>query len=100
MLYSRPSSESERVNPVSACFVETYGVELRRGTCAETDPLLMILPPCGFCDFIMRKACCAHRNAPVRFTATTSDHCSYVNSSNGMPRVLMPALLNSRSMRP
>src|SRR5208282_1968193 len=32
--------------------------------------------------------------------ATTSDHCSKVRSSNGMPRVLVPALLNNRSMRP
>jgi hypothetical protein len=33
-------------------------------------------------------------------TATTFVHCSYVSSSKGMPRVLMPALLNNKSMRP
>src|SRR6516164_6665114 len=36
----------------------------------------------------MRKACWAQRNEPVRLVATTSDHCSKVRSSNGMPRVL------------
>src|ERR1700730_1697422 len=60
----------------------------------------MMRPPCGSWLFIMRKACWAQRNEPVKLTATTSDHCSKVRSSNGMPRVLIPALLNNKSMRP
>src|ERR1700736_1944747 len=100
MSYSRPSSDNERVNPVSACLVAAYGVEFLRGTWAETDPLLMMRPPRGCWLFIMRNACCAQRNEPVRLTATTFDHCSSVRSSIGMLRVLMPALLNRRSIRP
>ena len=52
----------------------------------QTEPLLMIRPPrgCWFC--IMLNACCAQRNEPVRLTATTFDHCSYVRSSIGMLR--------------
>ncbi len=38
----------------------------------------MMRPPCGSWLFIMRKACCAHRNEPVKLTATTFDHCSKV----------------------
>ena len=60
----------------------------------------MMRPPCGSWLFIMRKACWAQRNDPVRLVDTTSDHCSKVRSSNGMPRVLVPALLNNKSMRP
>src|ERR1700679_3100585 len=100
MSYSRPSSDNDRVSPVNACLVAAYGVEFRRGTCAETDPLLMMRPPRGCWLFIMRNACYAHRNEPVRLTATTFDHCARVRSSIGMLRVLMPALLNNRSMRP
>src|ERR1051326_7546281 len=31
MSSARPSSDKDRVSPVSACLVATYGVELRRG---------------------------------------------------------------------
>jgi hypothetical protein len=53
-----PVNDSDRVSPVSACLFRDVGVELRRGTCADTEPLLM-MPPCGSCTFIMRKACWA-----------------------------------------
>jgi len=67
---------------------------------AEIDPLLMMRPPCGACDFMRRMACCAHRNEPVRLTATTALHCSNVRSSSGTAGALEPALLNSTSKRP
>jgi hypothetical protein len=44
MLYFLPSSDVDRVRPVTACFVAVYGAEFGRGTCAEIDPLLMIRP--------------------------------------------------------
>src|SRR5438034_2638053 len=98
--YLRPSSEMHLVRPVMACLVVVYGAELGRGTCAEIEPLLMMRPPRGSCDFISLTACCAHRNAPVRLTPTTALHCSYVRSSIGIPGAFAPALLNKRSSRP
>ena len=47
MLYLRPSREVDLVSPVIACLVAVYGAELGRGACADTEPLLMILPPIG-----------------------------------------------------
>jgi hypothetical protein len=76
MSYLRPSSEMHLVSPVMACLVAVYGAELGRGTCAEIEPLLMMRPPRGCCAFISLMASCAHRNAPVRLTATTALHCS------------------------
>ena len=52
MSYFRPSSEMLLVSPVMACLVAVYGAELGRGACAEIDPLLMMRPPRGCCDFI------------------------------------------------
>ena len=40
------------------------------------------------------------RNAPVRLTATTPDHCANVRSSSGTGGAFVPALLNSTSIRP
>src|SRR6478609_8007525 len=97
MSNARPSSADDFVSPVMACFVAVYGAELGRGVCAEIDPLLMILPPRGCCDFIMRIAPCAHRNAPVRFTLTTPLHCAKVRSSIGTAGAPAPALLNKTS---
>ena len=48
MLYFRPSRDVDFVSPVIACLVDVYGAEFGRGACAETDPLLIILPPIGF----------------------------------------------------
>ena len=51
-------------------------------------------PPWGVCDFIMRKACWAHKNEPVRLVWTQPIQSSYVISSNGTGGVPVPALLN------
>src|SRR5580704_1170377 len=96
----RPSRQIHFVRPVIACLVMVYGIEFGRGTCAETDPLLIILPPCGFCDFIRRTACCAQRKAPVMLTPTTAAHCWKVRLSIGVAGTLVPALLNRTSRRP
>src|SRR5689334_14708889 len=76
MSYLRPSSDVDFVRPVIACFVDVYGAELGRGACAEIEPLLMMRPPIGVCDFMMRIACCVQRKGPVRFVSTTFFHCS------------------------
>ena len=47
MLNGRPSSASVLVSPVMACLVAVYGTEPGRGACADTEPLLMMRPPCG-----------------------------------------------------
>ena len=48
----------------------SFPVELKKGVGGSL--LCYVAAP----DGVMRKACCAHRNDPVRLTATTSDHCS------------------------
>src|SRR5438552_81185 len=60
----------------------------------------MIRPPRGSCVFMILMASCEHRNAPVRFAATTALQCSYVSSSIGIPGAFRPALLNRTSSRP
>src|SRR6185503_4314684 len=47
MSYLRPSSELDFVRPVMPCLEAVYGAELARGTCADTEPLLMMRPPRG-----------------------------------------------------
>jgi hypothetical protein len=37
-----------------------YAVESGRGECAEMLPLLMMRPPCGVCDFMIRTASRVH----------------------------------------
>ena len=60
----------------------------------------MIRPPCGCCARITRNASRVHRNAPVRFTATTAFQ-SPGRARRGRPAgAAVPALLNSRSTRP
>ena len=76
------------------------GVELRRGTWADTDPLLMMRPPCGCLALHHAERVLRAKERAGQVSATTFDHCSKVNSSSGMLRVLIPALLNRRSMRP
>src|SRR5712691_10524965 len=71
-----------------------------RGACAASDPLLMMRPPRGSWLFMMRNASCVQRNIPVRFTATTCFHCSYVRSSSGARGPAVPALLKRTSTRP
>ena len=44
MLYLRPSSEVDLVRPVTAVLGGRVGAESGRGTWAEIEPLLMILP--------------------------------------------------------
>src|SRR5260370_1196673 len=71
MSYFRPSSAVDLVRPRIACFVDVYGAEFGRGTWAEIEPLLMMRPPRGFWLFMILKASCVQRNAPVRFVSTT-----------------------------
>src|SRR5262245_5591068 len=82
-----------------ACLAAVYGAELGRGTWAETEPLLMIRPPCGRWPFMILNASCVHKNAPVRFVSRTARHWSQLRSSMGMAGALIPALLNSKSKR-
>src|SRR5215467_157298 len=100
MSYFRPSRAVDLVSPVMACFVAVYGPESGRGTYADTDPLLMIRPPRGFCSFITRKACWVHKKAPVRFVSTIEDHSSKGMSSKRDSGRPTPALLKTTSMRP
>src|SRR5215467_15885995 len=60
----------------------------------------MIRPPRGTCCFIIRTACRAHRNAPVRLTSTARCQSSTDTSSTAPPGPNTPALLTSRSRRP
>src|SRR5215813_5106823 len=94
MLYFRPSREVDFVRPVMACLVAVYGAEFGLGLCAEMDPLLMILPPCGVWAFMRLNAACVHRKAPVRLVLTTPDHSSKVKSSSNFAGAAIPALLN------
>src|SRR5689334_2690847 len=71
MSYFRPSSDVDLVRPVMACLVAVYGTELGRGACAEMEPLLMMRPPRGSWLFMILKASCVQRNAPVRLVSTT-----------------------------
>src|SRR4051812_17298624 len=101
MSYLRPSSAVDFVSPVMPCFDAVYGAEFARGACAEIEPLLMMRPPRGSWLFMMRNACCVHRNAPVRFVSITRRHCSNGRSSSATPSgVPTPALLNNTSSRP
>src|ERR1700722_2687669 len=70
-----------------------------RGVCAEIDPLLMIRPPRGTCAFIIRTACWAHRNAPVRLVSTTACQPARSISSICPAGPNTPALFTSRSSR-
>jgi hypothetical protein len=83
MSYLRPSRAVDFVRPVTACLVAVSDAEPGRGACAASDPLLMMRPPGMSWLFMMRNASCVQRNIPVRFTATTCFHCSYVRSSSG-----------------
>src|SRR5262245_25687772 len=100
MSQRRPSSDVDRVSPVTACFVAVYAIESGRGLWAEIDPLLMIRPPRGSCAFMIRNASRVQRNAPVRLVRTTASHCSSDNSSIGTAGAPIPALLNRTSSRP
>lgn len=40
----RPSMALDLVSPDTACLEHAYAAELGRGTCAASEPLLMILP--------------------------------------------------------
>ena len=60
----------------------------------------MIRPPRGSWAFIVATAARAHRNAPVRFTATVESHASTGISSTSPTGPKVPALLTSRSTRP
>lgn len=41
------------VKPEMACLEQVYGDEFGRGTCAESEPLLMILPVIGICRYVV-----------------------------------------------
>ena len=60
----------------------------------------MIRPPRGSCAFIIRTACCAHRNAPVRLVSTARRQSSSEISSTAPAGPKIPALFTSRSTRP
>src|SRR6185437_8529191 len=71
-----------------------------RGAWAEMEPLLMMRPPLGDCDFIMRIASWQQRKVPVRLALTTACHFSKGKSSIGIAGAPVPALLKRRSRRP
>src|SRR6266545_1382588 len=75
MSYFRPSRAMDLVRPVIACLAAVYGAELGRGTWAEIEPLLMMRPPRGRWSFMILKASCVHKNAPVRHVSATDFHC-------------------------
>src|SRR5258707_13993440 len=85
------------VGPVMVFLVKEEAVDNGRGACAESEPLLMMRPPRGVWSFMMRKACCVHRNGPVRLVFTTACHCARLKSSNGTGGGPLPALLKSTS---
>ena len=60
----------------------------------------MIRPPRGSWAFIIRTACWAHRNAPVRLVSTACRQSATEISSTAPAGPKMPALLTSRSTRP
>src|SRR5438067_733560 len=60
----------------------------------------MIRPPPGDWAFIIRNACWAHRNAPVRLVSTMRCQSASASSSTAPPGPNTPALLTSRSSRP
>src|ERR1700735_92221 len=93
MSCARPSRDRARVRPVIACLETVYGAEWGRGTWAESEPLLMILPPFGDCAAMRRKASRAQRNAPVTLIAITADQSSRLTSIMADGRVAVPALL-------
>src|SRR5271170_7051823 len=83
-----------------ACLETVYGAEFGRGTCADNEPLLMILPPLGDCAAMRLNASRAHRNAPVTLTSITERQSSMLTSDTPVGAAAVPALLNSRSIRP
>src|ERR1700684_4079054 len=60
----------------------------------------MMRPPRGVWSFMIRNACCVHKNGAVRLVDTTACHCARLKSSNGTGGAPMPALLKRRSSRP
>src|SRR5260370_7633142 len=82
------------------CLVEVEAAESGRGEGAKIEPLLMMRPPRGVWSFMMRNACCVHRNGAVRLVATTACHCARLRSPNGIAGAPMPALLKRTSHRP
>ena len=60
----------------------------------------MIRPPPGDWAFIIRTACWAHRNAPVRLVSTMRCQSGSETSSTAPAGPNTPALLTSRSTRP
>mmetsp|Transcript_85045 Transcript_85045/g.221972 ORF Transcript_85045/g.221972 Transcript_85045/m.221972 type:complete len:263 (-) Transcript_85045:101-889(-) len=95
-----PSKAVDFVSPVTACFEAVYAADMGRGRSADTDPLLMILPPRGFCDFMSLKACWVHRNVPVTLASMHRLKASTDTSSIGVGGTPVPALLNNKSQRP
>src|SRR5271167_1693218 len=81
---ARPSRDRARVSPVIACLDTVYGAEFGRGTCADSEPLLMILPPLGDCAAMRLNASRAHRNAPVTLTSITERQSSRLTSDTAM----------------
>src|SRR2546430_7803018 len=100
MLHSRQWSGVDLVSPVLGCVGPVEATERGRGACAEIEPLLMMRPPRGSCDFMILIASWVHRNMPVRLVSTTFFQVSYGSSSSGTAGAPMPALLNRTSRRP
>jgi len=99
MLYGRPSREVDFVKPVIACLETVYAAKWSRGTWADNDPLLMILPPVP-CFWNILNACCEHRNEPTTLMSKTDRKVSGEISPSSVLLAPIPALLNKRSSRP
>ena len=90
MLYFRPSSEVERVSPVTACLVAVYGAELGRGhvggdrTVVDDPAALRVLV---LHDLERLRV---QRKDPVRLTSTTVCHCSAVIPPGAPPALRYP----------
>ena len=54
-----------------ACLEVVYGADPGRGRSAETEPLLMMRPPCGSWSRICTNEACATKKVAVRFVSRT-----------------------------
>ena len=56
------------VSPVTACLLAVYAAATGRGTCADSDPLRRVRPPCGDGARRTRNVSRLYRNTPGKFT--------------------------------
>mmetsp|Transcript_17254 Transcript_17254/g.51647 ORF Transcript_17254/g.51647 Transcript_17254/m.51647 type:complete len:209 (+) Transcript_17254:679-1305(+) len=88
------------VRPVMPCLLVVYGAEPGRGRSAETEPLLIMRPPCGAWSRMRANEACATRKAAVRLVSITLDHAASPSSPKLVDGTLTPALLNVTSTLP